>query len=133
MAISLLVGGSSVFASTPQDLGIKNMQSLYQKHNKNNNSKIRNRKNNSIVGIVDAISDTGFTVNIKNLKTKTTSSADVITNVSTSYKKDGIEAVSSDLSIGQKVSVLGILDKTTNILTAKTVKIADKKTSSKRK
>ena len=34
LAISLLVSGSSVFAATPQDLGIKNTQQVYQKQNK---------------------------------------------------------------------------------------------------
>ena len=34
LAISLLVGGSSVFAATPRDIGIKNVQQVYQKQAK---------------------------------------------------------------------------------------------------
>ncbi|MEK7081035.1 MAG: hypothetical protein AAB902_01450 [Patescibacteria group bacterium] len=122
LAISLLVGGSSVFATTPQDLGIKNTQSIYQKQNKN--LKIKNKRKNNIVGIIATVSNAGFTVNVKNLKTKITSSVDVVTNTSTIYKKNGISATASSLSPGQKVIIVGIFDKTTNILNAKTVKIA---------
>ena len=133
MAISLLVGGSPVFATTPEDLGIKNIQSIYQKQNRNsNNVKVRNknkkRNNNSVVGTIGAINGSGFTVNIKNLKTKTAYSADVITGASTLYKKDGTSATARELSVGQKVMVAGIVagisDKATNILTAKIVKIS---------
>lgn len=130
LAISLLVGGSSVFAATPQDLGIKNVQPIYQKQNKNSNHlKVKNRGNNNVVGTIGAISSTEFTVNVKNMKTKVASSVDVITNTSTVYKKGGVSASASDLSVGQKVAVVGTLDKTTNILTAKTVKIASARTA----
>jgi hypothetical protein len=124
LAISLLVGGSSVLAATPQDLGIKNVQSVYQKQNKN--LKIRNKRKNSIVGTVAAINNTGFTVNVKNLKTKIISSVDVVTDASTIYKKNGTNTTASSLSLGQKVIVAGVFDKTTNILNARTVKIATK-------
>ena len=60
------------------------------------------------------------------MKTKTTSSVDIVTNTGTMYKKDGLSATVADLAVGQKVIVLGTLDKTTNILTAKTVKIVTK-------
>ena len=122
LAISLLVGGSSVFAATPQDLGIKNVQKVYQRQNKN---KVVLNQNNT-VGVVSALTSTGFTVNVTNMKTKTTSSVDILTDVSTVYKKDGLSATVADLAVGQKVIVRGSLDKTTNILTAKTVKIVTK-------
>lgn len=125
LAISLLVGGSSVFAATPQDLGIKNTHPTYQKQNKNPKIK-KNIGKSNIVGTVEAISGTGFTVNVKNMKNKTTSSIDVVTDSSTTYKKDGLNATIADLAVGQKVIVAGTLDKTTNILTAKTVKIITK-------
>ncbi|MFA6076521.1 MAG: hypothetical protein WC735_00415 [Candidatus Paceibacterota bacterium] len=126
LALSLLVGGSSVFASTPQDLGIKDIQSIYQKHDKNNKKiKIRNKIKNSVVGVVESINGAGFTIDIKNMKTRTMFSADVKTNVSTLYNKNGINANFSDLTIGQKVIVVGELDKTTNIINAKIVKIVD--------
>ena len=51
------------------------------------------------------------------------SSAEVATDTSTIYSKNGIKATVSDMVIGQKVIVAGNLDKTTNILNAKTVKI----------
>ncbi len=125
LAISLLVGGSNVFASTPQDLGIKNSQVAYQKQNKNSKSlKIKNSLKNSVVGIIETVSSTGFTVDIKNMKTKTASSVDVTADGGTVYSKNGIVAHLYDLSVGQKVIVVGKLDKTTNILVAKTVKIA---------
>jgi hypothetical protein len=124
LAFSLLVGGSSVFAATPQDLGIKNVGQVYQKQNKNNkNLKTKNKTRSNKVGTISAISSSGFTLEMKNAKTKTTSSVDVQTNASTKYSKNGISDTFSDLSVGQKVNVAGNLDKTTNILTAKTVKI----------
>jgi hypothetical protein len=123
LAISLLVGGSSVFAATPQDLGIKNSQQIYQKQNKSN-SKVKNVGRSNTVGTVSSISSTGFVVDVKNRKTKATSSVDVATNGMTTYSKNGVKAEASSLSVGQKVIVVGTLDKTTNIITAKTVKIA---------
>jgi hypothetical protein len=124
LAFSLLISGSNVFASTPKDIGIKNVQPTYQKQNKNNkNLKIKNTGKNNTVGTISAISNTGFTVNVKNMKTKITSSVDVKTDIGTGYSKNGINAKVSDLSTGQRVIVIGDLDKTTNILTAKTVKI----------
>ena len=120
LAISLLVGGSSVFAATPQDLGIKNVQSIYQKQNKNNkNLKIKN----NIVGTIGSLNSDGFTVGVKNMKTKVSSSYDVKTNTLTSYSKNGVSATFADLAVGQKVIVSGDLDKTTSIVTAKTVKM----------
>jgi hypothetical protein len=127
LALSLLVGGSSVYAATPQDLGIKNTQANYQRQNRNkerDNSKVK--KQNNLVGVVSAINSNGFILDIKNLKLKTVSSIDVKTDVSTVYKKDGISATVADIIIGQKLIVSGSLDKTTNILTAKTVKIVTK-------
>lgn len=127
LAISLLVSGSSVFAASPQDLGIKNVQSIHQKESKNRKSlKAKKTGKTNIVGNVGVLSSTGFTVDIKNLKTKVASSVDVKTDTSTIYKKDGISATSLDLAVGQKVIVTGDLDKTTNTLTAKTVKIVTK-------
>jgi len=120
LAISLLVGGSSVFAATPQDLGIKNVQKIYQKQN---NSKVKIKKQNNIIGVVYALTSTGFTINVKNLKTKVTSSVDVKTGISTIYTKNGMVANILDIISGQKVIVVGNLDKTTNTITAKTVKI----------
>jgi len=127
LAISLLVGGSNVFAATPQDLGIKKVQSTYQKQNKV--SKIKNTGKSNIVGTIGVINATGFTVEIKNLKTKVSSSVDVLTNTGTVYSKNGLKATVADLTVGQKVIVTGILDKTTNIVTAKTVKIIIKTAS----
>jgi hypothetical protein len=120
LAISLLVSGSSVLAASPQDLGIKNTQQVYQKQNK---LKIKNKGRNNTVGAIGAINSSGFTLEIKNLKTKTTSSVDVQTNAGTVYSKNGLATLASDLAVGQKVIIVGNLDKTTNILIAKTVKI----------
>jgi len=124
LAFSLLIGGSSVFAATPQDLGIKKMQPSYQKQSKVN-KKVKGKKENNIIGTIGAINgnSTGFVVEIKNLKTKTTSSVDVSTNAKTIYTKNGMVSTVADLAVGEKVIVVGNLDKTTNIITAKTVKI----------
>ncbi len=126
LAVSLLVSGSSVFAATPQDLGIKNTQSVHYKPSKNKGNFELRKRRNSVVGVVSALTNTGFTVNIKNLRTKISSSVDVKTNNSTKYKKDGINTVVSDLAVGQKVIVSGDLDKTANTITPRTVKIATK-------
>ncbi|MEI6280409.1 MAG: DUF5666 domain-containing protein [bacterium] len=129
LAISLLVGGSSVFAASPKDLGIK----ITQQSNQKTNKKVTTTRNNTTVGTIGAINNSGFTVNIKNLKTKVISSIDVITNSLTSYKKDGISSSPSDLALGQKVNVYGTLDKKTGTLTAKSVRIITKVASSIKK
>lgn len=127
LALSLMVGGSSIFAATPQDLGIKRVQQTYQKQNKNNKSAtVLTKANSNIIGTVSAINGTGFTVDVKNIKTKTTLSTDVKTDAGTVYTKNGMKATASDLAVGQKVIVVGTLDKTTNIVTAKQVKIVIK-------
>ncbi len=124
LAISLLVGGTNVFAATPQDLGIKNITQSYQKQNKDKGKEFR--KQHDVVGVVSVLTSTGFTLNVKNLKTKKTSSTDILTNSTTTYKKDGLKASETDLLVGQKVVVTGTLDTTTSIFTAKTVKIVTK-------
>lgn len=124
LAFSLLISGSNVFASGPQDLGIKKVQHTYQRQGKNDKGlRIRNKNRNNEVGIIGAINNDGFTLDIKNLKTKLASTVEVKTNTLTVYTKNGIGVAVTDLSVGQKVIVVGSLDKTTNILTAKTVKI----------
>ena len=126
LALSLLVSGSTIYASNLQDLGVKNVGKTYQKPNKINPKVIDLKKGNNVIGTVEALTGTGFTVSVTNMKTKAVSSVDVVTNTMTTYKKDGINAVATDVLVGQKVIVGGTLDKTTNILTAKTVKIVTK-------
>ena len=121
LAISLLVGGSSVFASTPRDLGIKKAERIFQKHDKNEGTRSRGKR--KTVGTIASISNAGFMVEIKNRKTEVVSSVDVKTGDTTLYSKNGISANESDLSVGQKVKVAGNYDKATNIMTAKAVKI----------
>ncbi len=124
LAISLLVSGSSVFAETTQDLGIKGVQHIYQKQNKENrNLRIKNRKRSNVVGTISTINDSGFVIEIKNMRKKSMLSADIKTDINTTYKKNGLVASKSDLIVGQKVVIVGNFDKTTNILIAKTVKI----------
>lgn len=126
LALSLLVSGSTIYANGPQDLGIKGAGN-YQKQNKTKEKEgLELRKQNNIVGTVGSLNSTGFTVNIINRKTKVASSVDVVTNSTTTYRKDGLSALATDLLVGQKVVVLGTFDKTANILTAKTVKIITK-------
>jgi hypothetical protein len=121
LAFSLLISGTNVLAATPQDLGIKNSQ---QSEKQNKNLKIKKTGKNNVVGTISSISNSGFMVDVKNIKTKTTTSIDVIIDSATTYSKNGLNANVSDLSVRQKVIVIGTLDKTTNIITAKTVKIA---------
>jgi len=121
LAISLLVGGSSVFASTPRDLGIKKEHQVYQKQDKN--IKVRHKGRRNTVGTIASINSSGFMVEVRNKKTGVVSSVEVKANASTVYQKNGIETTISDLAVGQKVVVVGNLDKTTNIVTAKAVKI----------
>ena len=124
LAISMLIGGSSVFAASPQDLGIKTVKT-YHKQSKTTKV-IKTAKKNSVTGTITTISDTGFTVEVKNLKTKAVSSVDVKTDINTVYSKNGLSATILDLAVGQKVIITGALDKTTNIVTAKKVKIVIK-------
>jgi hypothetical protein len=122
LAFSLLISGTNVFAATPQDLGIKSTSQVYQKTNKN--LKVKKTGKSKEVGTISSLNSSGFMIDVKNAKTKTTSSIDVKTNTATTYSKNGIVASANDLVIGQKIIVTGTLDKTTNIITAKTVKIA---------
>jgi hypothetical protein len=121
LAISLLVGSSPVLAATPQDLGIKNIQYLYQKQNRN--LKISKEGRRTVVGIITMMNDAGFILEIKNKRTNAISSMDINTNSSTRYKKNGNVATFADLELGQKVIVTGKLDKTTNIVNAKNIRI----------
>lgn len=125
LALSLLVGGSSVSAATPKDLGIKGVQATYQKHAKNLN--VKSKGSGNTVGTILSITSNGFTVEVKNMKTKAVSSVDISTDVATKYSKNGLKATVADLAVGQKVIVVGKLDKTTNIIIAQTVKIATTK------
>lgn len=127
LALSLLVGGSTIYAASPQDLGIKSVGKFYQKYNKNREREgMELRKQNNTIGVIEALTSPGFTVSVTNRKTKIAYSVDVKTDATTIYKKDGLEASLPDLSVGQKVIVQGPLDKTTNILNAKKVKIITK-------
>jgi hypothetical protein len=119
LAVSLLVGGSTIFAATPQDLGIKNGQAIYQKQNKSN----KNIRRYSVVGIISTLNDTGFILEVKNKKTKGDSSIDVGINSETVFKKNGLPATKTDLAVGQKTIISGNLDEITNLITARTVKI----------
>ena len=121
LAISLLVGGTPVLAATPQDLGIKNVQYVHKKQNKN--FRIRKDGRHNTVGTITMINETGFILEIKNVKTSVVSSIDVNTDSSTKYIKNGVAATFSDLRVGQKVIVAGKLDKTTNIVNARKVRI----------
>ncbi len=123
----MLVGGSSVFAATPQDLGIKNVGKTYQRQSKDKEKGgLEMRRQNNVVGTIGSLTSSGFTLNVINMKTKIASSVDIVTNATTTYKKDGLNSSVADLLVGQKVIVAGVLDKTANILTAKTVKIITK-------
>ena len=79
------------------------------------------------VFVVSFWTNSGFILNVKNLKANTTSSIDINTNASTEFEKDGVSSSALDLLVGQKVIVSGILDETANILNAKTVKIVTNK------
>ncbi len=134
LALSLLVSGSSVFAASPQDLGIKNSQPTYQRQNgtnKNTNNPLKAKKKKTVVGTITAISGTSFTMEIKNKKTKVVTSEDVITDSTTVIRKNGTKVAMADLAVGQKVIVAGKLDKTTNTIMAKTVKIVAVKSTTK--
>ena len=66
LALSLLVSGSTIYAATPQDVGVKNVQKSYQKQNK----EVIKTKKQDAVGIVSALTSSGFTLTVANLKTK---------------------------------------------------------------
>ena len=119
LALSLLISGSFVFAENPRDLGIKNIELNYNKQSKDD----KNIKKDKVIGTISSINENGFIVEIKNIKTQKIYSLDVKTDDSTIYSKNGIKTIVSDLATGQKVIINGIIDKTTNIITAQKVKI----------
>jgi len=121
LAISLLVGGTPILAATPQDLGIKNIQYLHQKQSKN--FKIHKEGRRNVVGTITMINETGFVLEIKNKKTEAISSIEINTDSFTKYKKNGKIVTFSNLQVGQKLIVTGKFDKTTNIVSAKSIRI----------
>lgn len=76
-----------------------------------------------LVGTIYSVNKDGFTLQIRNAKTKSSSSIDVKTSNNTLFSKNGFETQPSDLSVGKKAIVKGDLDNTTDILAAKMVKI----------
>lgn len=122
LAISLLVGGTPVLASSPQDLGIKNIQQNYQRQNRNPIARLGVGRHR-VVGVVAMINSNGFTLEVSNKKTNASSSIDVETNASTKYNQNGKTVSVSSLAVGQKVIIVGKLDRATNILKASRVGI----------
>ncbi len=121
LALSLLVGGSSVFAATPQDLGIKNVQSTAKI--KKTIKGAKHIKRHQTVGTISTITGDGFILEVKNKKTNVASSIDVKTDSMTLYSENGKDATSEMLVTGKKVIVSGAFDKATNTITAKRVKM----------
>ncbi len=127
LALSLLVGGSPVFASSALDLGIKKNEAVYQKHVKNiKDSKVLKNKRKNTVGVVSSVNNAGFILEIKG-KSNSISSVDVKTDSSTVYSKNGVTATLSDVFPGEKVIVSGTFDKSANVVIAKQVKIVHNK------
>ncbi len=122
LAISLLVGGSAAFASGPHDLGIKDTQPTYQRHMKGMKNMPKIRKNR-VVGVITALNDTGFSLEVKGKRLNNIFTIDVKLDDNTIFTENGILVTKDKLAVGQKVLVFGPLDKTTKILTAKKVKI----------
>lgn len=122
LALSLLVGGSSAFAEIPVELERGSTAPLYQRQSRGFENYARIKRNN-LVGNISMINNNGFTIEIKNKKTGQISSVDVITDNSTIYKKNGLDALLSDLVIGEKVIIKGdnannsIISSSVNIIT----------------
>ncbi len=120
LALSLLLGGSTAFAQTPQDKtnrsGLTNFE--VKLHQKVKHVGRKKQKNNHEVGIITALTATGFTLEIKNLKTNEATSVDVRTTSTTVYRKDGAISTAADLAPGQKVIVKGDIDPTSHVITA---------------
>ena len=123
IALSFLVGGSFVFAETPRDLGIKNIQINYQRQTTKDTKKTRGNKT---IGTILSLNDSGFIIETKNIKTQKISSLDIKTDDSTLYSKNGAKTTIFDLQIGQKVIINGSIDKIANTVLAQKVKIVTK-------
>ena len=117
LAISLLLGGYPVYSDAAT------------LHKPYKYSQIVLKKQHTTVGVVSLIDNAGFTLDVKNLKTKQMISIDVKTDSSTMYNKNGLATTVSDLLVGQKVIVTGDYNKVSNIITAKKVKIVSIVTS----
>jgi hypothetical protein len=117
-----LTGGPTVFASTPRDLGIKNVQTDYSKQRIDKNIKVKNSSNHKIIGTISTLSDTGFIVDVKS-KRGVAASAEVKTTDATVYTRNGMASTIADIVLGQKIIAVGTFDKTTNIIEAKQIKI----------
>lgn len=120
LALSLLLGGSTAFAQAPQDKtnrsGLTNFE--VRLHQKAKQVSRKKQKNNHEVGIITALTTTGFTLETKNLKTNEVTSVDVRTTSTTVYSKDGASSTALDLAPGQKVIVKGDIDPTSHVITA---------------
>ena len=108
LAISLFMGGNPAYASVPNRKYVQN---------------ITLAKNFSTVGFVSSVTGSGFILNIRNKKNNGTTTIDVLVPTNIIVKKDGATALYSDLTTGQKAVVTGSFDKSTKVLTAKSVKI----------
>ena len=120
IVLSLFVGGSSALAATQQGRVAQHYGFVKNSHQTN---KI---KNNRLVGSITAVNATGFTVENKNLKTKSAVSFEVQTTSTTTFSKDGATATFSDIALGEKVIVGGKVDAVSRIISATKVNIVTK-------
>ena len=125
LALSLLMVGSSAFASMPTAQDTKINQVVTKKVDAVKHIK------NKITGTVSAVSadGTSFTVTVKNRKTNTTTSFDVQTTATTKFTKDGKLATMANVTLNTKVIVSGKIDIATNTISATKVRLVTKKIS----
>ena len=135
-ALTLLVGGSSSVRAYAHAEGARG--DVFATSARSGALSVKNQKNlrtkiNHTVGVVTAVSGSGFTFEVHHKQHVSSTvpvekvlSIDVQTTPATTIKKDGLNATFIDLAIGQKVIVTGQIHAADLIVNATKVDIVTK-------
>lgn len=125
LAFALIVSGTTAFALAPTDGSNSQITTTDKGEGKHPKlgMMLKSKKMHQIVGTVIAVNGSNFTVEVKNMKAKSTDTFDVTTTSTTVFMKDGKAVNIADLVNGSKVIVSGQVDKTAKTITATKVKI----------
>ncbi len=121
IALSLLIG-SPTFA-----VSVEGAHAVRASEQATRRQSIHKKKGHHIVGVVTGISGSVFTLQThagkKSINAGKALSADIHTGVDTGFEKNGLKAILSDIQVGHKVIVNGVVDIHSQTIHAKKVKI----------
>lgn len=125
LAFALIVSGTTAFALAPTDGSSNQITTTDKEVGKHPKLGMmqKSKKMHQIVGTVIAVNRSNFTVEVKNIKAKTTDTFDVTTTGTTTFTKDGKASTFADLAVAQKVIVSGTVDTVAKTVTATKVRM----------